>query len=191
MDRKFWIIGTLILIAAAGIVAYFIYDSNQIRGTVFNPPQQAPNIVLTDQHNQTYQLSDQKGKIVLLYFGFTNCPEECPLTMAKLKQVTAKLGSDANRVQVVMITTDPARDTPAVLGSYMNKFDPNFIGLSGNVNDLQKVWDSYSVVVEDGGETHSAFIYLINQQGYMQALYDLNAQVDDITHDLKVFLRKG
>lgn len=193
MNRKL-LIGVLVvlLVATAGIGIFaYTQASNSLHGTAFNPPQQAPGITLTDQHNQIFRLGDQKGKIVMLYFGYTNCPDECPLTMANLKQALDKLGAQASDVEVVMVTTDPARDDTQTLGDFMSKFDPAFVGLTGTEAELQSVWESYSVVVEAGGETHSTFVYLIDQRGMIQRLYDLTAQPDDFAHDLKVFLRKG
>ena len=193
MNRKV-LIGLLVLILAAtagiGVFAYSQANSS-LHGTAFDPPQPAPEITLTDQHNQTYHLSDQQGKIVMLYFGYTQCPDECPLTMAHLKQALGELGAQANNVQVVMVTTDPAHDDAQVMGDFMAKFDPAFVGLTGTEEELKPVWDSFSVVVEDGGETHSSFVYLIDQQGMIQRLYDLTAQPGDFAHDLKIILSKG
>ena len=188
------LIGVLVvlLVATAGIGAFaYIQASNSLHGTAFDPPQQAPEIRLTDQHNRTFRLSDQKGKIIMLYFGYTNCPDECPLTMAHLKQALDKLGTQARDIEVVMVTTDPARDDPQTLDDFMAKFDPDFVGLTGAETQLKPVWDSYSVVVEAGGETHSTFVYLIDQRGMIQRLYDLTVGSEAFTHDLKIFLRKG
>lgn len=182
----------MLLIVTAGIGTFaYIQVSNSLHGTAFNPPQPAPEIKLTDQRGQTYRLSDQKGKIVMLYFGYTNCPDECPLTMAHLKKALEKLGSRANEVQVVMVTTDPAHDDSQTLSNFMAKFNPAFFGLTGTEASLEPVWDSYSVVAEDSGKTHSTFIYLIDQHGMIQRLYDLTARPEDFAHDLKVFLGKG
>jgi protein SCO1/2 len=192
MKQRFLLIGIAVtaILIAAGIYAYLTVSNGQVHGVAFTPPQQAPEITLTDQTNRSFKLSAEKGKIVLLFFGYTNCPDECPLTMAKLKQAITQLNVASDQVQVVMVTTDPTRDDPKTLGAFVSKFDPHFVGLTGTKDELQKVWDSYSVVVEDGGETHTAFVYLIDKKGFIQTIYPLDMQAEDIAHDVRIFLKR-
>ena len=158
-------------------------------GSMISPPQPASDFSLTDQAGSTVNLSDFRGKYVLLFFGYTNCTSECPLTMGFLKQMHDKLGLLADQTQVIMVSTDPMRDTPAALGAFLSHFDPSFIGLTGSEEALQSVWSSYGVTVEDNGETHSSYTYLIDPQGNLIATYPLLQNADGITSDLRNLLK--
>jgi protein SCO1/2 len=192
MNKKFLII---ILVIFAIVVAFGLgyawYKSAHptFHGSRILTPQPAGSFTLTDQSGNTVSLTDFKGKYVLVYFGFTNCTSECPLTMGFLKQMHDKLGSLADQTQVVMISTDPARDTPAALGAFLGHFDPSFIGVTGTREALQPVWASYGVTVLDNGETHSSYLYLIDPQGNLIATYPLLQNADGITSDLQNLLR--
>jgi protein SCO1/2 len=178
----------LVIIIAALVYAYLHYNNPPFHGSLISPPQPATDFSLTSQTQKTVHLSDFRGKYVLLFFGFTNCPDECPLTMGFLKQMYDKLGEKANKVQVILITTDPAKDTPQAMGDFLNHFDPSFIGLTSSQEVLQPVWSSYGVTVMDDGETHSSFIYLIDPQGNLIATYPLLDNSDGITADMQHLL---
>ena len=100
-------------------------------GMVLQSPQTAPNFTLTDQHGQPVSLKDFRGKIVMLFFGYTTCPDVCPVTLSVVNKARESLGADAKDVQVVMVSVDPQRDTPEVMGEYVARYDPSFIGLTG------------------------------------------------------------
>jgi protein SCO1/2 len=191
MNKKFLYIamGLLVVIVIAAIV-YATLDSinPSFHGSLISPPKPAANFTLTNQNQETTRLSDFLGKYILLFFGFTNCPDECPLTMGYLKQMYDKLGNQAEDVQVILITTDPDTDTPQVMGDFLNHFDPSFIGLTGKMDDLQSVWKNYGVTVMDNGETHSSFIYLIDPRGNLMATYPLLDTAEGITADLQNLL---
>lgn len=191
MNRKFLVAAMailLVIVAAALVYAYQSSTNPPFHGSLISPPQAAADFSLTSQDQETVKLSDFMGKYVLLFFGFTNCPDECPLTMGFLKQMYDKLGDQADKVQVVLITTDPDNDTPQALGDYLSHFDPSFIGLTASQAELQPVWSSYGVTVMDGGETHSSFIYLIDPQGKLIATYPLLENADGITVDMEHLL---
>jgi protein SCO1/2 len=192
MNKNFLVIAMAlaVVIVAVGL-GYSWYKSAHpdFSGSLITPPTLAPDFTLTDQANQAVKLSDYRGKYVLLFFGFTNCTAECPLTMGYLKQLHDRLGTQADKVQVILVTTDPARDTPQVLGSWLAHFDPSFIGLTASKEVLQKVWADYGVTVLDGGETHSSYLYLIDPTGNMTATYPLLQNVDGITSDMRTLLR--
>jgi protein SCO1/2 len=108
--------------------------------------------------------------------------------MAHLKLALEALGSDAGQVQVVMVSTDPVRDTPQALHDFMNKFNPAFLGIPGTVDDLSPVWNEYGVTVLDGGETHSSFTYVVDKQGQLRLHFDPEMAPDNIASDLKALL---
>ena len=160
----------------------------RFNGEVVKPVESAPEISLSDQNGQLVQLSNFRNDVVLVFFGFTNCVDECPLTMAHLKQALDLLGEDANKVQVVMITTDPVRDTPMALGNFLGKFNPTFLGLTGTSAELTQVWNEYGVEVLDGGETHSSYTYVVDQKGDLRLHFDPEMTPEDISSDIRVLL---
>ena len=191
MNRKYLVISILlfVVVVAAGLVyAWYTFAHPAFHGSLITPPQPAGDFSLTSQTDSTVKLSDFRGKYVLLYFGYTNCTSECPLTMGFLKQMHDKLGSLADQTQVVMISTDPARDTPAAMGDFLAHFDPSFVGLTSTKDNLQPVWSDYGVTVLDNGETHSSYLYLIDPQGNLIATYPLLQNADGITADIRNLL---
>ena len=164
--------------------------SPAFRGTRIEPSTPAPEIDLADQNGNVFRVSDSTGRVVLIFFGFTNCPNECPLTAARLKQALEMLGERAKDVQVVMVSTDPVRDTPQAIGEFLGKFSPRFIGIPGTVESLSKVWDDYGVIVLDGGETHSIFIYVVDQTGNLRLTFTADTSPENIASDLKILLAK-
>lgn len=191
MNRKYLIIAMVlaVVVVLAGL-GYAWYKSAHptFHGSLITPPQPAANFSLTSQTGSTVKLTDFRGKYVFVFFGFTNCPDECPLTMGFLKQVHDRLGTQADQTQVIMISTDPARDTPAAMGGLLINFDPTFIGLTGSLAALQSVWSAYGVTVLDDGETHSSYTYLIDPQGNLIATYPLLQNADGITADIQNLL---
>lgn len=167
----------------------------QLRGGVFEPPQAAPEIALTTQRGEAYALSQQRGRVVLLFFGYTNCPDVCPTTLADAAAAVRKLSAGA-QVQVVFITVDPERDTQAVLQRYLALFNPEFVGLTGSDLELRRVTNAFQVVAtrrelsSAAGYAidHSAFTYVVDKRGMLRELLTFGAPVDDIVNDLRIML---
>jgi protein SCO1/2 len=143
-----------------------------------------------------FKLSDLRGKVVLLFFGYTSCPDVCPITMGQLKQAVDELGDEANQVEVLFVTVDPNRDTPQRVQEYVNHFSPSFIGLSGSDADLTKVWNDFGIFREMPGDTsgnyevgHTARITVIDQRGNMRLSYPFDTPAENIVHDLKLLLK--
>jgi protein SCO1/2 len=134
-------------------------------------------------------LQAQRGKVVLLYFGYVKCPDECPLTMAHIQLALEGLGDSAKNVQVGMISTDPVRDTPDALKNFVERFNPSFLGLTGTLDDLKRVWHDYGVTVEQGGETHSTFLYVIDPSGNVRETFLPDAESSDISADVSLLIR--
>lgn len=190
MQRKTLLVGVGIF-AGLLVLTAFIYLTSKpnFRGAVITPPWSPPGINLTDHNGKPFRSTDQRGKVVLLYFGYVNCPDECPLTMAHLKLARERLGDRAKDVQVVMVSTDPVRDTPQALKDFMEHFDPSFLGLTGTPTELQKVWKDYGVTVEEGGETHSTYLYVIDPAGNVRETFLPDTEPNDIAGDVSLFLR--
>jgi protein SCO1/2 len=108
--------------------------------------------------------------------------------MAHIKLALESLGDNAKNVQVVMVSTDPVRDTPQTLQNFLGKFDSSYLGIPGSVDSLTKVWNDYGVVVLDGGETHSSFTYVIDMRGSLRLTFDPETTPEDMASDLKILL---
>ena len=154
-------------------------------------------IELLDSQGESYVLSEQKGKIVLLFFGYASCPDVCPTTMAVLKRTKALLDEQADQIQVVFITLDPDRDSSEKIQAYTSLFDPTFIGLSGEIEVLEPIWESYGVFREIDDETftaadylvsHSSRTYLIDQDGNLKLTYTYGTDPEDIAKDIQHLL---
>jgi protein SCO1/2 len=158
----------------------------------------APEIQLTDMHGDLFRLSDQRGKAILIFFGYTYCPDICPATVGEVSWVFDQLGLDAADAAFLFITVDPERDTPEVLREYLGKFNPDFIGLRGDEPQLEQIEQAYGVFsqAEEHGEgepylvTHTARIFLVDPEGLLRTNYTFGADPEDILADLQ-FLVEG
>lgn len=186
--RLFWVGIVLIGAVALSAAVWSAVVKPTLHGAVIQPPSQAAEIRLQDFNGQSFSLNSLRGKVVLLYFGYTNCPDECPLTMAHLKLAKDRLGADAQDVRVIMVTTDPKRDTAQTLKDWLGKFNSSFIGLLGTQDQLAQTWKDYGVTVEDGGATHSYFLYVIDRAGNFRETFLPDSQPGDIAADLKMLL---
>jgi protein SCO1/2 len=166
-------------------------------GAQLDPPWPLPDFELTDTQGQTFRLSDVEADLALIYFGYTHCPDVCPLTLLDVEE--ALKGMDGNeRVQVIFITLDPERDTPEVLAGYLSAFDPDFIGLTGDSHTIQEVIKPYRVVAEheEAGRAaagylvnHTARLYLVNPQRELQLTYAFGFDPADLRSDLEHLLK--
>jgi protein SCO1/2 len=152
---------------------------------------------LTDHTGKVRTLADYKGKAVVMFFGYTHCPDVCPTTMAELKAVMEKLGPDADRVQVLFVTVDPERDTQALLAQYVPAFDARFVGLRpADEAALQKVTKDFKVFyAKVPGSSpnnytvdHSAGSYVFDPQGKLRLFIRHGQGPEPIVHDLKQLL---
>jgi len=201
MNRKLLLVGlaSLLLIAGVAVGVFLSSKTGSFRGTWYAEPYPvAKEIELNRGNGSKFRLSDIRGKAVLLFFGYTSCPDVCPTTLAELKQALDELGEEkAKQVQVLFVTVDPERDNPERTQEYVNHFNPKFIGLSGTESELIPVWQDYGVFREivDGTSAsgyivnHTARVTLIDQEGNMRVSFAFETPVEDIVHDLKLLLR--
>jgi len=202
MDRKILMVGlgSLLIVGVVAVGVILFGKPENFRGTSYVEPYPlAPGFALTRDDGNSFQLSEKRGDIVLLFFGYTSCPDVCPTTLAELNQALGKLDEeDADRVQVVFVTVDPGRDTPERVQAYVNHFNTSFLGLSGTDEELSKVWNDYGVFREivDGesaaGYTvnHTARVTLIDGTGNIRVSFAFDLTVEDIVHDLKLILKE-
>lgn len=177
----------LALAIAASLVLWRLGDAHDTELAAVGGPY-----ALTDQTGKPRSDRDFRGHWVLLYFGYTFCPDVCPTTLAKMASALGKLGADADKITPVFITIDPARDTPSVLKTYLAEFGPRFVGLTGTEADIAKVAHGYRVYYAkhplQGGNyamDHSSVIYLIDPQGNFVKAYDDEATPASLAADLK------
>ena len=152
------------------------------------------SLELADTSGRLRHLADFRGKAVVLFFGFTHCPDVCPTTLADLAGVMKALGPDADRVQVLFVTVDPERDTPQDLERYVHAFDPRFIALHGDPAATQRVAKEFKIYYEKRrqGDTytvdHSAQSYVIDPQGRLRLLVRHDRIGEDLADDLRTLL---
>ncbi len=159
----------------------------------------AKDFSLTDADGKVRTLADFKGKVVVLFFGFVQCPDVCPTTMTEMAQVKQALGADADKLQVLFITVDPTRDTPAVMKAYMAAFDPSFIALIPTAEQLAataKDFKTYYKKVDGTTPTsysmdHSAASYLYDPQGRLRLYARYGLGVPAIVADVKTLLKSS
>ncbi len=194
MSRKFlWIaMASLVLVVgAAAILSYTNRDNRTFFGSTIDPPMPAPDFTLVSQASLPASLSDFRGKYVLLFFGFTNCPDICPATMGVLKQVQNRLKDQSENVQVLLVTTDPDHDTPQAMGAFLDRFDPSFIGLTGTKAELERIWAAYGVTVLDNGTTHSTRVYVVDPTGNIPLTYPSATNPENIAADLRLLFKEN
>ena len=168
-------------------------------GTVINPPLPVTDFSLQTANEEVFRLSEQKGKIVLLFFGYTSCPDVCPVTLATFKQVNDNLGEDAQKVRFVMITADPDRDTPDKVAEYAARFNPEFIGLSGDMTALASIWKELGVFVEKQESdsaagylvSHTASVFVLNQSGSLFMTFPYGTTATEIADDIRQILKES
>lgn len=165
---------------------------HEFAGAELNAPQPAPNFELTSAAGPV-QLNNFAGNYVFLYFGYTFCPDVCPITLQTLKNAKSTLPPDrAERVQVLMVTVDPERDTADRLAEYMAYFDDSFIGLTGSQNDIDAAGEPFGIFYEkmDGSPAtgylinHSSRFYLIDPTGTARIAYPHDTTAEQLTTDL-------
>ena len=159
----------------------------------------AKDVALKDADGQPRTLRDFKGKVVVLFFGFAQCPDVCPTTMSEMAQVKQQLGKDADKLQVLFVTVDPERDTPAVMKAYMGAFDPSFVALIPTPDQLAamaKDYKAYYKKVEGKTPTsysmdHSAASYIYDMQGRLRLYARYGAGVAPMVADVQALIKQG
>jgi protein SCO1/2 len=155
------------------------------------------SLELTDHHGKLRRLEDFRGKAVVLFFGFTHCPDVCPTTLADMAIAMRQLGAEADRVQVLMVTVDPERDTREVLAKYVPAFDPRFLGLYGDLEATRRAAKEFKIYFEKRpGNTpgeytldHSAQSYVIDPQGQLRLFVRQDRIAEDLAPDLRTLLQ--
>ena len=185
------------LTAAAGLVAGCSDSKLQFSSIDLTGADYAKDFQLPDQDGRMRSLKDFQGKVVVLFFGYTQCPDVCPTTMTELVQVKKLLGPDGDKVQGLFVTVDPDRDTPQVLKSYMANFDPGFIALRGAPDQLAAMAKDFKVFYKKTeGKTptsysmdHSAASYVYDTKGQLRLYTRFGTGAPALASDIKLLLR--
>lgn len=163
-----------------------------LTGTVLNPPFEAPGFRLHDQFDQPVALSDYRGKVVVLTFLYTNCPDICPLITTKLHETSEQLGGDAGRTAILAVSVDPARDTLAQVRAFSTSRDmlQRWHYLIGSAADLQPIWRAYGIGAATSGSLveHASPTFVIDPKGQVRTIHDPEFAPNDLVQDIQALL---
>jgi protein SCO1/2 len=196
MPKKLILIG-LVLLVLTGMAAVLLLQPYEFHGSILQSPILEGGILLRSAQGPV-RLSDYTGKIVILYFGYSSCPDVCPTSLAKLKMAMSELSAEERaQVQVIFVSVDPDRDTPEKLEQYAQIFGADFIGATGTRSEIDLIAESLGVRYKinppdaDGNYSvdHSSLIYVIDQQGYLVMNWGHDLQPDEIRSDLRYLLQ--
>lgn len=196
MPPCWWTITSRRLAAAALLLAVAACQpaGPKFRSTDITGADYGRGFALTDHTGRPRTLADFRGRLVVLTFGFTHCPDICPTILADLAGVMKGLGQDAERVQVLFVTVDPERDTRQLLARYVTAFDPRFLGLAGDLEATRRTAKEFKIIFEkrSAGEgysvDHSAQSYVIDAQGRLRLFVRQERIAADLADDLRTLL---
>lgn len=191
--------GLIVLIGLLVGLLLWWWRPYPFHGIVLQSPEPATDFTLTASTGAPLRLSDLRGKVVLLYFGYTACPDACPLTLADLTQTMQLLGKPAEKVQVILVSVDPQHDTPQRLARYVTAFDPTFLGMTGAPATIEAVATQFGIFY-DGPQplvnsteqvypvNHTSNIVVIDPAGYVRLLFPTGTTPADMASDLKYLI---
>lgn len=159
----------------------------------------AKELALTDHNGQPRRLRDFAGKVIVVFFGYTQCPDVCPTSMSELAEVKRSLGEQGDRLQGIFVTVDPERDTPEVLKAYMTNFDPSFLALRGSPSELATVAKDFKIYYKRvEGQTptsytmdHSAGSYVYDPAGRLRLYHRYGSGAQALAADVRALLQEG
>ncbi len=164
-------------------------------GTAYEPPEPAPEFTLVDHTGRSVALTDYRGKSVLLFFGFINCPDVCPLTLSRLGRTLESLGRSSDNVAILLVTVDPERDTPQALASYIEHFGSRVSGLTGDPQALEQMRAAYGAYAVHHAGTdghpqvmHSSAVFGIDRRGLLRVLIRADGPDEEIRSDVRTLL---
>ncbi|WP_298816974.1 SCO family protein [Chloroflexus sp.] len=192
-----WLLLWLVLLGGCAFVGAPTTSSSA--PTIIDPPATLSDFRLPASSGGELSLSDLRGHPVLLYFGFTRCPDYCPITLGEFRRARDILGSEGVQMRFVLISVDPALDTPDVLAAYLQRFGEEFIGLQGNDATLRRISKEYGLTYRHGGGhehhgsdgvAHSTASYLIDQNGRLRIVYPYGTAAEVYAQDIRALLQE-
>ena len=203
VSRRAWFARAACMAALPALVSLSACDGpssggasgGSFKGVDITGASYAQGLQLKDVNGQMRSLAEFKGKVVFLFFGFTQCPDVCPTTMAELAEVRRQLGPDGDRVQGVFVTVDPERDTPELLKGYLGSMDPSFVGLTGTPDEIKAAAKEFKVfyqkVPTDNGNytiDHTAGAFVFDPSGKVRLFVRYGMPVGDLLADIRQLL---
>lgn len=196
--------GALVGLLAGWLTIQFMTGSWRLgpyeyRGIRLPEGEQVSDFSLTTHHGEEARLSDFRGQVAILYFGYTYCPDVCPTTLSTLAEAMDELSpADREQVQVVMVSVDPERDTPEVLADYLAHFDPAFLGLTGTQEEIARAAEAFGIYYQksEGSPAsgylvdHTATVSVLDKDGRLQLLFPFETPAEDIAADLQHLIRE-
>ena len=185
---------SILLLCVVPMVLLACSPKPSFRGTALDKVVWGGDFTLTADSGERFDTHALRGKIQVLFFGYTHCPDICAPTLARLAQARCMLGDDARDVQVLFITVDPEHDSPAQIRKFLAAFDPTFMGLTGSQEDVRRAAGAHMsyFLPQDKNRSqvaHTGSLYLKDRHGRMRVLVKESAPVEDIVHDLRLLLR--
>ncbi len=195
-NSKILVLFAVFILLLTAFLASGCVKPYEFHGMVLQPSDPV-DFTLTAHTGEKVSLSDFRGKYVILYFGYTFCPDVCPLTLAELSQAMKILGDKAENVQVIMVTVDPERDTPERLANYVPSFHPSFIGLTGSLDEIAKAATPLGIFYaknEVEGASgylmdHTASVTLLDPEGRVRLIWPFGTPPEDVAADLEYMMR--
>jgi protein SCO1/2 len=187
------IVGALLFV----VVGFLVLRPYQYHGLLLESPKPAADFTLAGAGGKAVKLSDYRGKLVVLYYGYTFCPDVCPTTLAEVTKAVQALGKKAEDVQVIMVTVDPERDTPERMAEYMAFFNPSFVGLSGTPDQIAEAATPFGIYYQKHEGTpasgylvdHTATVNVLDREGRMRLVWPFGTEGDAMAADLKQMLK--
>jgi protein SCO1/2 len=192
---RIWLALLMVLVFSGGCSDKSPSVKEKFAATDITGVDYATDFHLSDHLGKIRTLSDFRGKVVALFFGYTHCPDVCPTTLSDMALALRQLGVDADKVQVLFVTVDPARDTPEIMAQYVPAFNPSFIGLVGTDQETARVTKNYHVFYQKSGNDprnytvdHSAGTYVFDTSGRLRLFMPYGQAPEAIAHDLALLL---
>jgi protein SCO1/2 len=187
----------LLLISLLLTISLYACTPYEFHGTVLQSTSESADFTLMSSNGQRVSLSDFRGKLVVLYFGYTFCPDVCPATLVEIAGAMDSLGEDAEKVQTIMVSVDPERDTPEQLAEYVSHFDPTFLGVTGTPEQIAETAALYGIYFEKHEGTaasgylidHTATVMVVDEEGHLKLLWPFGTTGQDMASDLSYLLK--
>jgi protein SCO1 len=167
-------------------------------GVTFDPPEKAPALRLRDSSNAQFDLANERGKVVLIFFGYTHCPDVCPTTLADWKHVSDSLGTERDKVRFLFVSVDPERDLAALVQRYAARFAPGFLGLTGTRTEIDALLKGWNIAAYRDGVpsdtassylmAHPSQVFVVDRDGRLRLMHRAGLTVPQITADIRSLL---
>ena len=197
--RPMWMLIGFIGLGLLSLGCQTFASTYEYKGVSLESSEPLPDFELRSATGETFRLSDVEGDLVLIYFGYTSCPDVCPLTMWEVKKALADLETGQDQVHVIFITADPKRDTPEILSRYMTAFGPEFIGLTDDFEKIEAVMKPFGAfaekeIVADSSlgylVSHTATLFLVDPHRRLFLQYPFGFKAEELTQDLNHILHQ-